>query len=130
MSDMTTAARRTRESQKPGQVKVKVELHPVFGKRRAFVDPPQISIGSESTKVPSVQWENSTGDKASLWFPNGGEVFDERPEDFLNPIDIPQGGLELKVKEIPEDGHYHYHVYCKAVKDCAHGHSEPRIDVP
>ena len=114
----------------PTRVHVNIEIHTIGGQDRAFVDSPHVRIGERSTQVPSVRWENRTRGKATLWFPNGGEVFDERPEGFSNPIDIPEKGLELKVKEHPEKGNYHYHVYCEVVKDCAQGHSEPRLDVP
>lgn len=103
----------------------------IGGQDRAFVIPPQISIGSGAAQVRSVQWRNGTGAKARLWFPNGDQVF-EAPTgvDFSNPIEIPAGGLTLQVKTAPNPGHYHYHLYCEAVKDCAQGNSEPRVHVP
>ena len=113
-----------------GPVQVNVVKQAIDRHDRGFVVPPQVGIGIGPTKVPSVRWINGTGARARLWFPNGDEVFDPPPGGFSNPIDIPPGGLTLQVKAAPNPGNYHYHVYCEAVKDCAQGHSEPRLDVP
>ena len=114
----------------PGQANVVKQT--VGGQDRAFVLPPQISIGGGAAQVRSVQWINGTGAKARFWFPNGDEVFvPPAGGDFSKPIEILAGGLlTLQVKTPPNPGNYHYHVYCEAVKDCALGDSEPRVTVP
>jgi hypothetical protein len=49
---------------------------------------------------------------------------------FFDPIVIPPGRqLVLQVFSAPVTGHYHYHVYCEEVQDCAQGDSEPTLIV-
>jgi len=114
---------------------VNVDKQTIGGQDRVFVDVPHISIGDGAARVKSVKWVNNTKDLAVLWFPNGDLIFDgttsvPRVSSFLDPIKIPAEGLTLQVKSVPKFGHYHYHVYCEAVKDCAEGKSEPRVSVP
>jgi len=99
----------------------------IGGQDRAFVIPAAFGLGNPP-QVSSVTWTNGTGDDAFLWFPNGEQLFDPDPGD--DPVPIPASGLTLNVSAKAKPGDYHYHVYCKAVNDCAQGHSEPRISVP
>jgi hypothetical protein len=109
------------------------------GKYRAFVDPPIIGIGD--TPGDTVTWTNATTDKVTLWFPNGGRVFDPPPissfSNFSNSlIDIPAGTARtLTIKGAggrpgPDHGYYKYSVYCEQVRDFAQGNSEPGLHVP
>jgi len=114
---------------------VNVDKQTIGGQARVFVDVPHISIGEGAAQVKSVKWVNNTKGLAMLWFPNGDLIFDGTTSvpsvpSFLDPIEIPAGGRTLQVKSAPNPGHYHYHVYCEAVKDCAEGKSEPRVSVP
>jgi len=110
---------------------VNVVKQAIGGQDRAFVAPPQVDIGSGAAKVKSVRWTNATDDTAWFWFPNGHKVFEGGEEYFSKLIEIPKHeALPLDVLESPKKGDYHYHVYCKAVEDCAHGNSEPGVHVP
>ena len=96
---------------------------------RAFVDTPVLHIDSGPSQMRSVTWTNGTGAPATLWFPNGAQLFSDGV-DFSNPIDIPAGGLTLNFRPgLPAFDH-HYHIYCEAVGDCAQGNSEPRVSCP
>jgi hypothetical protein len=114
----------------PGPIQVNVLKQNIGGQDRAFVVQPKVSIGTGATQAPAVRWINSTGAPAKLWFPNGDQLFVTPPGGFSNPIDIPAGGLTLEVKNRPNFGDYHYHVYSEAVGDCALGDSEPRLSCP
>jgi hypothetical protein len=106
------------------------------GKYRAFVDPPIIGIGD--TPGDTVTWTNNTTAKTTLWFPNGGKVFDPPPGTVFSTslIDIAAGDdLTLTIKGAggnpgPAHGYYKYTVYCEQVKDFAQGNSEPGLHVP
>jgi hypothetical protein len=104
----------------------------IGGHGRAFVTPPQISIGEGRTRLAFLTLRNGTSKKAWFWFPSGDRVcIPPEGKDFLSPIDIAAGGfLKLVVRKKPKHGNYHYHLYCEAVHDCAQGNSEPRISVP
>src|SRR6266849_5926843 len=101
---------------------------------RTFVDTPIVKIGSGTSQLTQVQWMNGTNGKATLWFPNGAEVFEDTVPptnvNFAHLIPIPAGGLTLKVKAKPAQDDYHYHIYCEVSKDCAHGNSEPQVTCP
>jgi hypothetical protein len=122
------------EPTRPVPISVQITKHLIGkeGKERAFVTPSLTQIGKDVTKAPSVQWQNDTGSRATLWFPNGADLF-VPPEKggFENPIVIEVGAvLTLYVKEKPTEGHYHYHLSSEATRDCALGDSEPRMSCP
>jgi hypothetical protein len=95
-------------------------------KKIVHVKPPSFHLGSEPHRLKEVVWENHTGADVIFWFPSGAELFDDNQNGIEIPHTIPAGeSHSLKVKDSPTDGDYHYHVYCKATGDCAHGHSEP-----
>jgi len=126
-------------------VPVPVQVSIVKQGANVLVQPPgEAHIGIDANKVPSVQLTNRTGDQAFLWFPNGDQLFDLPVEvknadgskgangaDFLTPILIPDGGTAtLYTTANPNQVHLHYHVFCKAVNDCAQGNSEPKVGCP
>jgi hypothetical protein len=117
----------------PNTQTVRILEETIGYKLSAFVDTPIVKIGSGSSRLQQVQWINGTHGKATLWFPNGAEVFDETMSpgrDFSKLIDIPAGGLTLTVKASPAQDDYHYHIYCEVTKDCARGNSEPQVTCP
>lgn len=115
----------------PVPVQVNIERHSIGNEDRAFAVPPSINIGNGATKVPSVQWKNETSKDAKFWFPNGAALFSPPKDGFENPLRIRAGDvLTLYVNDDPKEGQYHYHVYCEATEDCAHGYSEPTATCP
>ena len=103
------------EPTRPVPISVQITKHIIGkeGKERAFVTPSLTQIGKDATKAPSVQWQNDTGSRARLWFPNGADLFVPPDSGFENPLAVDAGAvLTLYVKEKPAEGHYHYHLYC------------------
>jgi hypothetical protein len=98
---------------------------------RVFVNPPVVRIGSGETQLKNIQWVNRTGKTAWIWLPNGHHYLDVSPKKLLEPIEIEDGHeVHFRVKPVPREGHYNYHVYCDAIADNAEGHSEPHVTCP
>jgi hypothetical protein len=104
------------------------------GRKRVYVNPPVIHVGTGPTHLRKILFTNNTGQKARFWFPNADWLFVGPPagdKDFDNPFVVNDGGnLELALK--PDAGFYDYpyHVYCDASESEAEGNSPPAISCP
>ena len=103
----------------------------VIDRPRIFANPPTIHIGSTASRLKTIQWVNQTGDDVLVWLPNGYLFLIGKPEDFLAPIKVSNGGkLAREVRGDCEDGYYYYNVFCKAIYGYAEGNSSPGVDCP
>ena len=103
----------------------------VIDKERIFANPPTLHIGSQDSRLKTIQWVNQTGDDVFIWLPNGYLFLIGEPTDFLTPIKVSNGGkLAREVKEDCEDGYYYYNVFCKAIDGYAEGNSSPGVSCP
>ena len=104
------------------------------GRKRVYVKPPVIHVGSGSKRLPKITITNHTGDKARIWIPNGASLFVGPPspyKDFSNPFVVNDGGkLEFDVLPDLKPCEYTYHVYCDAIEGEADGNSPPGISCP
>lgn len=104
------------------------------GRKRIYVNPAVIHVGSGSKLLRKIQFTNHTGDKARFWFPNGASIFVGPPppyKDFSNPFVVDNDGkLEFDVLPDLEPCDYTYHVYCDAIGGEADGNSPPGISCP
>jgi hypothetical protein len=104
------------------------------GRKKVYVNPPVIRVGSGPSQLRNIQFANHTGGKASLWFPDGLPLFDGTPDQYPsheNPLVIEAGATKvLKLKPNLGDGFYHYHVHCDAIGDEADGNSPPSLSCP
>jgi hypothetical protein len=103
----------------------------VIDRKRIFVNPPTIHIGSGGSKLKTIVWANQTGGDVLIWLPNGYNYLVGEPKDFLKPFKVHNGkDLPLEVREDCQNGYYHYNVYCKAIPGYAEGNSEPGVSCP
>lgn len=109
-----------------------VETSP--GRKRVYVNPPVIHVGTGSTELKKIRWTNNTGKKARFWFPNASWLFVGPPpgyKDFDNPFVVEDGDkLELDLKTNLGFYDYPYHVFCDASESEAEGNSPPVIACP
>ena len=118
-----------------GPIKPIIFRKPKEADRRVLVDPAVCHLGNGDSPR-TIRFDNQTGDSVKIWLPNADKYLSRQRHgsDFSKPIEIPLGGvLELTVKEKPEkpeEGHYQYHVYCKAIDDFAEGNSPPVMHCP
>jgi hypothetical protein len=104
------------------------------GKKKVYVNPPVVHIGTGSAQLRKIRFTNNTGDKARFWFPNAGWLFaGPAPgyQNFDNPFVVEDGG-ELDLALNPNLGpfDYKYRVHCDAIGDEADGNSPPGISCP
>lgn len=100
-------------------------------RKRIFVNPPTIHIGSGDSRAKTIEWVNQTGGDIYIWLPNAHRYLIGKPEDFLKPFAVPNGGnLALQVSQTSEANYYHYNVYCRAIDSYAEGNSEPGVECP
>ena len=104
------------------------------GRKRVYVNPPVIHVGSKPRLLPKITFTNHTGDVARFWFPTGALIFVGPPppyKDFSNPFVVKDGEkLELEVLPGLKPCDYTYHVYCDAIGGEADGNSPPGISCP
>lgn len=98
---------------------------------RVFVDPPSIHIHSGGSDLKAIEWVNQTGGDVLIWLPNGHNYLIGKPEDFLAPLPLSNGGvLTREVRRDYKDGDYEYNVYCKVIDGYAEGNSPPVVHCP
>lgn len=104
------------------------------GRKKVYVNPPVIHIGSGQSQLRDIRFTNHTTGKARLWFPNGSTLFAGPPagySNFENPFVIDDGkALDLKLEPNLGYGTYEYHVYCDAISAEADGNSPPNLSCP
>jgi hypothetical protein len=104
------------------------------GRKRVYVNPPVIHLGSGSSQLPSIQFTNNTGDTIRIWLLNVASLFARPPKgykDFDNPFVVAAGRtLDLDLKPGLGNGDYYYHVFCDAVGRDADGNSPPVMSCP
>jgi hypothetical protein len=104
------------------------------GRKRVYVNPPAIHLGSGSSQLPSIQFTNNTGDTIRIWLVNVASLFAHPPKgykDFDNPFVVAaHATLDLDLKPSLGNGDYYYHVFCDAVGHDADGNSPPVMSCP
>jgi hypothetical protein len=117
------------ETPRPGEVIV--EAARVIDRKRIFVNPPILHIGSGAPELPEIRFINHTRKKILVWLPNGHHYLNKDAAELEKPIPIDAGKeYPLPLKAGPEKGHYAYHVYCEEIENGAEGHSEPHVGCP
>ena len=121
-------------SHMPVDLPAPITVDPTTGRKKVYVNPPVIHIGSGQSQLRDIRFKNNTGDKARLWFPNGAPLFAGPPagySNFENPFVI-ENGKELDLKLMPNLGYgmYEYHVYCDVIGAEADGNSPPNLSCP
>jgi hypothetical protein len=104
------------------------------GRKRVFVNPPIIHLGSAPSQLPALRFTNNTGGTVRLWLLQAASLFAGPPTgyaDFDNPFVVGAGDtLTLELKHDLGYGDYPYHVFCDAIGGEADGNSSPRISCP
>ncbi len=117
----------------PVDLPAPVQVDPT-GRKKVYVNPPVIHVGSGPSQLRNIQFTNHTGDKVRLWFPSGSPLFAGPPANypnFENPFVIEDGAkLDFTLKPNLGYGIYHYHVYCDVISDEADGNSPPSLSCP
>lgn len=103
----------------------------MIDRQRVFVDPPSIHIGYGDSQLKFIEWVNQTGGDVLIWLPNGHNYLVGKPEDFLAPFTVSNGGrLTREVRRKYQGGDYEYNVFCKAIDGYAEGNSPPVVHCP
>jgi hypothetical protein len=104
------------------------------GRKRVYVNPPVIHIGSAPAQLPALRFTNNTGGTVRIWLLEAASLFAAPPKgspNFDNPFVVGAGAtLDLELKPNLGYGDYPYHVFCDAIDHEADGNSPPRLSCP